>query len=84
MKLRVRRLYEKDVEEAGNIIGRQQFDQADKFMRDAIDEFIGLHHFSKPKKLRTTKEEGDLYDMAEDLLPRDIETLLDMILPDGE
>ena len=58
--------------------------QADKFMRDAIDEFIGLHHFSKPKKLRTTKEEGDLYDMAEDLLPRDIETLLDMILPDGE
>lgn len=84
MKLRVRRLYEKDVEEAGNIIGRQQYDQADKFMRDAIDEFIGLHHFSKPKKLRTTKEEGDLYDMAEDLLPRDIETLLDMILPDGE
>ena len=76
------RAYIKDIEESGNVIGKQQYDQADKWMREAIDEFIGLHHFSKPKFLRTTKEEGDLYDMSEDLLPRDIDTLLDMILPE--
>ena len=75
-------MYEQDIVESGNIIGRQQYDQAEMWMRDAIDEFIGLHHFSTPKKLRTTKEMGDLYDMSEDLLPRDIDALLDMILPD--
>ena len=82
LQLRIRRMYEQDIVESGNIIGRQQYDQAEMWMRNAIDEFIGLHHFSTPKKLRTTKEMGDLYDMSEDLLPRDIDALLDMILPD--
>ena len=51
-------------------------------MREAIDEFIGLHHLDKAKRIRGPKEAGSLYDI-EDLMPRDIETLLDMILPDS-
>ena len=82
LKLQIRREYEKDIAESGNVIGKQQYDQADKWMREAIDEFIGLHHFSKPKFLRSTKEQQDLGQMSEDILPRDIDTLLDMILPD--
>ena len=51
-------------------------------MMEAIDEFIGLHHLHKDKRIRGPKEAGSLYDI-EDLMPRDIETLLDMILPDS-
>ena len=51
-------------------------------MREAIDEFIVLHHLDKSKRIRGPKEAGALYDI-EDLMPRDIETLLDMILPDS-
>ena len=51
-------------------------------MTEAIDEFIGLHHAHKDKRVRAPKEAGALYDI-EDLMPRDIETLLDMILPDS-
>ena len=53
-----------------------------KPIQEAIDEFIGLHHLDKAKRIRGPKEAGALYDI-EDLMPRDIETLLDMILPDS-
>ena len=75
-------MYEKEVADAGIVIGRQQYDQAYQWMREAIDEFIGLHHLDKSKRIRGPKEAGALYDI-EDLMPRDIETLLDMILPDS-
>ena len=83
LQLKVRRMYEQDIKESGNVIGRQQYDQAEMWMRDAIDEFIGLHHFSTPKKLRTTKDMEDLNKIGENL-PRNIDTLLDMILPTDE
>ena len=82
LQLQIRRDYEKEVAEAGIVIGRQQYDQAYQWMREAIDEFIGLHHLDKAKRIRGPKEAGALYDI-EDLMPRDIETLLDMILPDS-
>ena len=82
LQLQIRRDYEKEVAEAGIVIGRQQYDQAYQWMREAIDEFIGLHHLDKAKRIRAPKEAGALYDI-EDLMPRDIETLLDMILPDS-
>ena len=81
LQLQLRREYEKEVAEAGIVIGRQQYDQAYTWMMEAIDEFIGLHHLHKDKRIRSTKEMGNLYDI-DDLMPRDIETLLDMILPD--
>jgi len=82
LQRQLRRAYVKEVEEAGIVIGRQQYDQAYGWMMEAIDEFIGLHHLHKDKRVRSTKEAGSLYDI-EDLMPRDIETLLDMILPDS-
>ena len=82
LQLQLRRAYEKEVAEAGIVIGRQQYDQAYQWMREAIDEFIGLHHLDKAKRIRGPKEAGALYDI-EDVMPRDIETLLDMILPDS-
>ena len=82
LQLKLRRAYEKEVADAGIVIGRQQYDQAYQWMREAIDEFIGLHHLDKAKRIRGPKEAGALYDI-EDLMPRDIETLLDMILPDS-
>ena len=82
LQLKLRRAYEKEVADAGIVIGRQQYDQAYQWMREAIDEFIGLHHSHKDKRIRAPKEAGALYDI-EDLMPRDIETLLDMILPDS-
>jgi len=82
LQLQLRKAYEKEVADAGIVIGRQQYNQADKWMREAIDEFIGLHHLDKAKRIRGPKEAGALYDI-EDLMPRDIETLLDMILPDS-
>ena len=82
LQLQIRRAYEKEVADAGIVIGRQQYDQAYQWMREAIDEFIGLHHLDKAKRIRAPKEAGALYDI-EDLMPRDIETLLDMILPDS-
>ena len=82
LQLQLRRAYEKEVADAGIGIGRQQYDQAYQWMREAIDEFIGLHHLDKAKRIRGPKEAGALYDI-EDIMPRDIETLLDMILPDS-
>ena len=82
LQLQLRREYEKEVAEAGIVIGKQQYDQAYGWMMEAIDEFIGLHHLHKKKRIRGPKEAGSLYDI-EDLMPRDIETLLDMILPDS-
>tara|TARA_R100000231_G_scaffold9449_1_gene11928 strand:- start:37 stop:1974 length:1938 start_codon:yes stop_codon:yes gene_type:complete len=82
LQLQLRRDYEKEVAEAGIVVGRQQYDQAYQWMVEAIDEFIGLHHSHKAKRIRAPKEAGALYDI-EDLMPRDIETLLDMILPDS-
>jgi len=82
LQLQLRRAYEKEVADAGIVTGRQQYDQAYQWMREAIDEFIGLHHLDKAKRIRAPKEAGALYDI-EDLMPRDIETLLDMILPDS-
>jgi len=82
LQLKLRRAYEKEVADAGIVTGRQQYDQAYQWMREAIDEFIGLHHLDKAKRIRGPKEAGALYDI-EDLMPRDIETLLDMILPDS-
>jgi len=82
LQLQLRKGYEKEVEEAGIVVGRQQYDQAYQWMTEAIDEFIGLHHAHKDKRVRAPKEAGALYDI-EDLMPRDIDTLLDMILPDS-
>ena len=82
LQLQIRKMYEEEVADSGIVMGRQQYDQAGMWMREAIDEFIGLHHLHKDKRIRSTKEMGALYDM-EDLMPRDIETLLDMILPDS-
>ena len=82
LQLQLRKAYEKEVAEAGIVIGKQQYDLAYRWMREAIDEFIGLHHLHKDKRIRGPKETGALYDI-EDLMPRDIETLLDMILPDS-
>ena len=82
LQLQLRKAYEKEVAEAGIVIGKQQYDLAYRWMTEAIDEFIGLHHAHKDKRVRSTKEAGSLYDI-EDLMPRDIETLLDMILPDS-
>ena len=82
LQLKLRRAYEKEIADAGIVTGRQQYDQAYQWMREAIDEFIGLHHLDKAKRIRGPKEAGALYDI-EDLMPRDIETLLDMILPDS-
>ena len=82
LQLQLRRAYEKEVADAGIVIGKQQYDLAYRWMTEAIDEFIGLHHLHKDKRVRSTKESGSLYDI-EDLMPRDIETLLDMILPDS-
>ena len=82
LQLQLRRDYEKEVAEAGIVVGRQQYDQAYQWMTEAIDEFIGLHHAHKDKRVRAPKEAGALYDI-EDLMPRDIDTLLDMILPDS-
>ena len=65
----------------GNIIGKQQYDQAGEWMLEAIDEFIDLHHFSKPKKLHSTKESKALQDIGDtDRLT--IDDLMDMLLPD--
>mgnify|MGYP003113720167 CR=1 FL=1 len=82
LQLQIRRMYEKDVAESGNVIGRQQYDQAEQWMREAIDEFIGLHHSDKFKRVRGIQDSKDLKEI-DDLLPRDINTLLDMILPDS-
>ena len=82
LQLQIRRMYEADVAESGNVIGRQQYDQAYQWMMEAIDEFIGLHPSSKHKRLRTPRDTDDLFQI-DDLMPRDIETLLDMILPDS-
>jgi hypothetical protein len=82
LQLKIRRMYEQDIVESGRVIGRQQYDQAEMWMRDAIDEFIGLHHFSAPKTLRSKKDMEDL-NKIEDNLPRDIDLLLDMILPNS-
>ncbi len=82
LQLQLRKAYEKEVAESGIVIGKQQYDLAYRWMTEAIDEFIGLHHSHKDKRIRGPKEAGALYDI-EDLMPRDIETLLDMILPDS-
>lgn len=80
LKNEVEKEYLKQRVESGNVIGKQQYDQAGEWMLEAIDEFIGLHHLSKPKRLRTVKEETQLQDL--DDLPKDIDDLMDMILPD--
>jgi len=72
-KNEVEKLYRKHRIESGNVTGRQQYDQAGEWMLEAIDEFIGLHHLSKPKKL-PKQEDIDL--------PQNIDDLMDMILPD--
>ena len=79
-KNKVEKEYLKQRVESGNITGKQQYDQAGEWMLEAIDEFIGLHHLSKPKRLRTVKEDTQLQDL--DDLPKDIDDLMDMILPD--
>jgi len=80
LKNKVEKEYLKQRVESGNITGKQQYDQAGEWMLEAIDEFIGLHHLSKPKRLRTVKEDTQLQDL--DDLPKDIDDLMDMILPD--
>ena len=79
-KNKVEKEYLKQRVESGNITGKQQYDQAGEWMLEAIDEFIGLHHLSKPKRLRTIKEDTQLQDL--DDLPKDVDDLMDMILPD--
>ena len=80
LKNKVEKEYLKQRVESGNITGKQQYDQAGEWMLEAIDEFIGLHHLSKPKRLRTVKEDTQLRNL--DDLPKDIDDLMDMILPD--
>jgi len=80
LKNKVEKEYLKQRVESGNITGKQQYDQAGEWMLEAIDEFIGLHHLSKPKRLRTVKEDTQLQNL--DDLPKDIDDLMDMILPD--
>jgi len=72
-KNKVEKEYLKQRVESGNVTGKQQYDQAGEWMLEAIDEFIGLHHLSKPKKL-PKQEDIDL--------PQNIDDLMDMILPD--
>ena len=85
-KVEINKAYQKQRSESGIVAGKQQYDQAGEWMLEAIDEFIGLHHFSKPKQLQNTKESTqlqDIHDFHTDTgAPLTIEDLLDMILPD--
>ena len=77
-KVKINKEFTAQKKAMGNIIGKQQYDQAGEWMLDAIDEFIGLHHFSKSKYLK--KDAKQLKDL--DDLPKNIDDLMDMILPD--
>ena len=85
-KIEINKAYQKQRSESGIVAGKQQYDKAGEWMLEAIDEFIGLHHFSKPKQLQNTKESTqlqDIHDFHTDTgAPLTIEDLLDMILPD--
>jgi len=86
LKLRIRQAYEQDIVEWGNVIGQQQYDLGEKWMRDSIDEFISLHSRSKPKRIkgRSKKELEDIeFDFIDTKtgVPLTIEDLLDMITP---
>ena len=80
LKLKVKALYNKDKEESGDITGMQQYMQGQQFMQEAADEFIGLHHFDKNKRLRTTKEDTQLQDIDDG--PRTLQDLYDILFPD--
>ena len=85
-KHEIDKAYVKQRSESGIVAGKQQYDQAGEWMLEAIDEFIGLHHFDKAKQLHNTKESTqlqDIHDFHTDTgAPLTIEDLLDMILPD--
>jgi len=70
LQLKIRKAYEKDIVEWGNVSGIQQLHQGEKWIKDSINEFIDLHHFSKAKKL--PKEED---------LPQNIDDLIELIRP---
>ena len=77
LKLKAKALYEKDKKQSGNVIGKQQYAQGTKWMREAADAFIQLHHFDKNKRLRTTKEDTQLQDI--DDTPKTFQDLLDIL-----
>ena len=77
LKLKAKALYKKDQKESGNVIGKQQYAQGTKWMQEAADTFIQLHHFDKNKRLRTTKEDTQLQDI--DDTPKNFQDLLDIL-----
>ena len=68
---------------SGSVTGQQQFDQAGKWMVEAIDEFIGLHHYSKHKRIRSTKDNTQLNSIDSAFDKLSIDDLMEMILPDS-
>ena len=66
LKLKVKALYNKDKKESGDVLGVQQYDLGQKWMQEAADEFIMLHHFNKNKRVRTTKEDIQLQDIPKE------------------
>ena len=80
-KVKINKEFIDQRDEMGSIIGRQQYDQAGEWMLEAIDEFINLHHFSKPKKLYSTKESKALQDIGDEG-KLTIDDLMKKILPD--
>ena len=77
LKLKAKALYKKDQKESGNVLGKQQYAQGTKWMQEAADAFIQLHHFDKNKRLRTTKEDTQLQDI--DDAPKNFQDLLDIL-----
>ena len=77
LKLKAKDLYKKDQKESGNVLGKQQYAQGTKWMQEAADAFIQLHHFNKNKRLRTTKEETQLQDIDDG--PKNYQDLLDIL-----
>lgn len=92
LKLKVKALYDEYNEKFGNVLGIQQYAQGQQWMQEAVDEFIGLHHFDKDKRLRTTKDDIQLKDIPDEQYemfiseetPRSILDLLNKIYPTDE
>ena len=86
IQLQIRKVYDKEVQKMGNVIGQQQYDQGEEWIRNAIDDFIALPAQTKVKrrKNRSKKalqaiEEMENKDNPDLNAPRSIEELFDML-----
>jgi len=92
MQLKVRKKYNKEMPKWGNVIGQQQYDQGEEWIRNAIDDFIALPAQTKvkrkknrSKKILEAIEKQETTDNPDLNALRNREVLLDMLnSPDFE